>query len=492
MTAAPALPLASPARLRSQIGRVGWLLGAFAGSAAIVILTMRAVSRVAGLFPDAVPAHPYFLPAHAGLLYVVAPIAVLAACVFLLLPGVTLALALGGDARLGPLLLKGLALTFPLHTLAEWVVRTVHGGPMTPDGFLVAVAVDGTLALGLLAWRVRHGRQPEWPVQGSAFWRRLGWLALVPTVAVVGFLPDIFWQDLSADGWEAFEMGRSLASHVLPRFPTPSGTLGLGIGMVPMTYPVHWFGMIFGLAEPAPRLPCLMYLMLLYAALTALIELASPRVLRATEEGVLFLCVAVFAVALGFNASYSAYFADLASPGGLDILTAALLAGLIYFLWSAELSWFLLFAGLSYLARPTALLVLLLLGIAALGFGGRHRSQQLRYVALALGLSVLVMLGYELIFARLVGDGAHPGYDSQSVIERFRYLQFHDPARLLFAVLPGGLAPFAALLAFRRQDAMARSLALVTVGYLLVFLFPAFTNMHHFVPAMILPIAVAG
>ena len=65
-------------------------------AAALLLLLRPAASLVAGLYPAALPPHPYFVPEHAVLLYAALPLAVLSAVVLLLAPGVFAVLAAGG------------------------------------------------------------------------------------------------------------------------------------------------------------------------------------------------------------------------------------------------------------------------------------------------------------------------------------------------------------------------------------------------------------
>jgi hypothetical protein len=72
----------------------------------------------------------------------------------------------------------------------------------------------------------------------------------------------------------------------------------------------------------------------------------------------------------------------------------------------------------------------------------------------------------------------------------FAYLRLDDWRRLLFLVVPGGILPALSLALWRRQDAAARCLTLVTAGYFLLFYVQASISLHYFVPAMLFPIAV--
>jgi hypothetical protein len=81
-------------------------------------------------------------------------------------------------------------------------------------------------------------------------------------------------------------------------------------------------------------------------------------------------------------------------------------------------------------------------------------------------------------------------YDAGGILRYFSVVQFSDWRRMLFVVLPGGIVPALALLAWRSHDEVARALSLVTAAYFLFFFVQAHVALHHFVPAMVLPLAV--
>jgi hypothetical protein len=81
-------------------------------------------------------------------------------------------------------------------------------------------------------------------------------------------------------------------------------------------------------------------------------------------------------------------------------------------------------------------------------------------------------------------------YGLITLVDRFSHLQWSDWHRLAFLVLPCGILPAAALLAWSWQDKLARTLTLVTLGYFCFFYFQAYIALHHFVPAMLLPLVV--
>jgi len=441
--------------------------------------------RVAGLFPDSLPANPW-LAGHAALLYLGVPVVVSATMAALLAPGALLLLATGGEARAGLFVLKAFGASFGLRVLGHSLLQ-LWGPPASPFAafFSVELALDVPLAL-LAILRARQGAI-TWPFGTAADRRRLAYVLAIPAACAVALLPALFWQDLSDDGIEALESGWSLLDHVVPRFPTRFGMTSLREGMIATAYPVQWFVALLGPLEVAARLPMTWYLPALFAALLELIEFAGARMLRAAEELTLLAALAVFVVAMSFNSSYYPYAADIASPGAsFETLTVLCLAATVLFVWKGQISWLIGFSVLGFLTRPTELMVLAGLGLGVSLVGGEARSTLLRRVAWAMMACLVTWLLYEkLLLPHLAGPaGGGPP------LSRVRFLLFTDVKRLLYVAMPAGILPFVSLLWWRRQDSEARQITVVCASYFLFFYCQAFIAIHHFAPAMILPLVV--
>jgi hypothetical protein len=78
--------------------------------------------------------------------------------------------------------------------------------------------------------------------------------------------------------------------------------------------------------------------------------------------------------------------------------------------------------------------------------------------------------------------------DPDGAITRVRYLRFDDWSRLRYLVIPGGVVPVLAWTRWRRMDAWSREIAIVASGYFAFFYCMAFYALHHFAPAMLLPL----
>jgi hypothetical protein len=453
------------------------LAAAFAGSPLLI--------RVAGLFPDSLPANPW-LAGHATLLYLGVPVVVTATMAALLAPGALLLLAAGGEARTGIFVLKAFGASFGLRVLGHSIVE-LWGPPAAPFTAFFAVELALDVPLALFAFLRAHRGTITWPFGTAADRRRLAYVLAIPAVCALALLPALFWQDLSDDGIEALESGWSLLDHLVPRFPTQLGVTSLREGMIATAYPVHWFVALLGPLEVAARLPMAWYLPALFAALLELIEFAGTRTLRASEELTLLAALAGFVVAMSFNSSYYPYAADIASPGAsYETLTVLCLAATVLFVWNGQIAWLIGFSVLGFLTRPTELMVLAFLGLGITLVGGEARSTLLRRLAWAMVACLVTWLLYEkLLLPHLAGlaGGGPP-------LSRIRFLLFTDVRRLLYIAVPTGILPFLSLLWWHRQDREARQITVVCASYSLFFYSQAFVALHHFVPAMILPLVV--
>jgi len=233
----------------------------------------------------------------------------------------------------------------------------------------------------------------------------------------------------------------------------------------------------------------MLYLPVLFFVLLGLAEFGR-RQLGTVGESMVLLVLAAFVSTMAFSASYSPYGADMAAPTAFEALTMTCLAAAILALWQRQRGLLFGFVVVGYLARPTALLLVTLLAIAAVvTLAADVRRRVLRDTFLALLSCVGIFMLYEQWLIPNLTDGS-AGYLSTSIIDRFNYIRFADLRRFEWVMIPGGGLPFLSLFAFRRQDPFTRMLALVVVMYFLFFLPPAFVALHHFVPVMVLPAVV--
>lgn len=453
---------------------------AFTLSVAVAILLAAALS---GAVASLAEAYPVAAPMQRWVLF---PAFVLAASWALLGPGVLIAAGLR-PRPIAELVLLGFGASHVLLIGIGSVMKLVGATPFGRAELLIALGVAWAGAAVFFLRRERSGRARV-PHAGDAT-QLLALLGIAPLVALL-FFPEMLWQDLSADGMEAFEIGRSLEWTVLPRFPTGNGFLGLGIGMVTFSWSNHWWMSFVGPIEAAARLPLGLHTTVMAAALVALIQAGHDRQLRWPEWAALLLAVMSYVATMGFTASYDPYFADLSSPAAYESLTVALLGALLLLGWQRSWGWFALIALLGVLARPTTLLVVLAFAAAVALLDPARRRDAAIMAALGVAVFALAFLAYEQAAARLLTGEGVGGYGSPSIAGRFRYLVVPDLTRLAWLVLPAGIVPWLALGRWRSNDPFAKAVSVVVLLYAALFLPLAFTNLHQFAPAMVLPLAV--
>lgn len=456
------------------------------------VLLHGAPGRAAALHPLVDGTHRYFLLAHGGLVYFLVPLAVAGACGLFLGPGLLLALAWGRGTSVASWLLTALPISLLLVSLVAGAATAIRGGPVTGLGFgLVCLAL--LLATAVIAWwRVRRTPLP-WPLgdRVARFALTLG--ALLPLGLLLALAPKFLWESFNGDGAHAFESSRLLLRHALPFWPPSAGGIGSfpGINSMLFAFPNGWYLRLFGELEVSVRVPFLLYLTVLAAAVLAVVEQDGPPLSRSLVVAV-WLSLLAFALAMMYSATYDPYSADIALPATQDTLLVVSFLGWAHALLRREWAWLGLFTALTFTASPNGLL-LLGFGVLAAAVASRPHPWGTAVRAGALVLACLV--GAALVPRLLLALGAPlPGaeHGALGLLRHFAYLQFTDWTRVAMVVAAGGIVPALALFAGRRLDAGGRLLALSTAGLFLFFFVLAHSSLHHFVPAMVLPVAVAG
>jgi len=465
---------------RKHVVRTGAYLTALV---LFVALFTRVVPHVSQLYPGPLPDNPYFVPGHGLLLYLLLPLVVTATLSVIMAPGVLLALAFEDRISLAELTLKAFAISFAVLVASFSALHVVIS---TPSAFAFTVTIFVVLALAYAVWAygaLYGGGVADFPVERQ---RITAFGVLVLSVLLVS-IPVLFWQDINPDGLEGLSTGRSLSYHVLPRLP--NGNMpGLDLGMVTMAYPIHWMIVFFGHIEVAARLPVLLYLALIYAGVTALIERGSTRRLGPSEEATIVLTAGVFAVTMIFSDTYHPYSTDVASPANIDLLAVGGMLSTAYFFFEKNRRWTIAFAFLTHLTRPTGVMFLVLLGLASLIATRRDLRWRVVTLAAALVLCLVWTVTYEEVVAPLIGVPIEAG--TLTIARRLRFLRFDDVRRFLWVIVPAGILPAMSFFEYRALDESARVLLLVGVAYFLFFYILAFTALHHFAPVMVIPVVL--
>ncbi len=430
---------------------------------------------------------PRYLPWSAPLLlYVAAPIVTLSAFVFFLAPSLLASLAFArprGFAEWILLSLGGstcLSISFP--ALAQAVGAQSRGGKLAIWAGLSA------LAWCALAAQERWGDASPPPALVPRDRRRLGWSLSIVFAGVALLLPKLFWEDFNLDGLEAYEFGRSLERGVLPSWEMSRGVFGMYANFWTHAYPNHWFLTALGDGEWAIRLPFFLWLVGVLNALMVLIEHASTRALVAAEEAALVLGVACFATVMSFNATYEPFYSDIAEPSATDTLWMFLFLSTCAALWTRRRIVFFVFGLLTYGSSAGGLL---LLGLLTLGWALFARADRATILDAAVLVACCGAIGLiHRLISPVVFGHVNDQFSPFNLLRRFFPPTLTEFVRLNALLLPSGILPAVSLLWTRRGDAITRSLAFIAASYFGALYVQAWTNLHQFVPSMLLPLAV--
>ena len=449
--------------------------------------------------------HPYFVPTHAFLLYLRAPLTVLSGIVLCLSPGLLLALNRRSSSDVSRWLLCGFGLSLVLVSVVTAAVQALLGEPLRGEWFKGLLVACSLLALGFLRWRLNRGQPLERPLKDRYASATLLSTVLVPWLFLAALTPKFYWETFNPDGNQAFEVGRLLLWQPLPFWTSEAGFMANfpGVTSILFAFPTSWFIRLFGEFEAAARLPVVVYLIALYAAIVSLVNLGRSQRLRLPEHWLIWLALSIFLVVMAYSATYNPYSADLAEPATHDtILMVCFLGFLLEFLQKNRF-WMCFWISLTYLSWPIAPV---LIGLWLLAVVTLWRPCPWSLVGLSFGTLVTWVLAGKLVSPVLTFLG-HPapggeyawggGFESVftvyqigawlklSFLWQAAYLQ-----RLAFLIFPVGILPALALLAWRRHDLVARAVALTALGYFAFFYIQVFVSLHYFVPAMILPLVV--
>jgi len=444
---------------------------------------------VSGLYALGAASQPYFQVTHGLLLYLITPLVVVSSFLLYLSPGGILVLALG-KVRTVPewtILAFGssLLLSIFLGTAAKLLLRS----PLTSSILLFMWLGAAMLSMALLAFRSRRGGL-GWPVTGWPDVRRGLWMIGAAGACVAALLPKIFWENFNVDGIEAFEFGRSLSNHVLPYWEIQNGVFGFYHNFVLFAYPNHWFITLLGPFEAAARLPFILYLVVLFAALTLLIELGTSKALSWKEELALWLGLVLYTVVQTYNTNYEPFFADLAEMAATDTLFVLLFTSACYLLWTGRLLWFCAAALMTCLASPGGLLLFGALAIATFLAKPQGWRTHLKAVCGVILVWALVGVAYEIFYNQLYLGGVNNQFSAKNMLRRLYPPTVGEFVRFNALLFPSGLLPALSLFAIRRKDSFGWMIGVVTVVYFVTLYLQAWTALHQFTPIMILPLMV--
>lgn len=465
-----------------------WTWLALMAGAIPALADPSAIQRASDLHAAA-QVNPFFVAEHALLLYVWAPIVALSACVLFMTPGFLATRALGTPRSLHQWTLRALAASIGLVSVAAGSVQSLGGVSLQGRPFAWFVVGLSSLLAFVAARTGGPASMPWWP---HAWWARLRLvlsLVGVPFALLVVLTPKFYWEVFNGDGAHAFESTRLLLTQSLPFFAPEVGSEFPGLTSMLFAFPGSWFIRLFGENEAAARLPFVLYLPALYAALSEL-SVCGRETLSRAGHAVIWLSLTAYTLAMAFSATYSPYSADIALPATQDTLLVTCVLGAMIGFVERRPGWTATFAVLTYLSLPSGMLLLGMWMVAAALVWRPVPTSALAWwgatlIACVVGGAVATLV---IRVAGLPMPGSE--YGAGGLLRYFAFLQFTDLRRILYVALPGGLLPACSLLLWRRQDAVSRALTLTSTGYFLFFFIQANVSLHHFVPSMLLPIPV--
>ncbi|OGQ77591.1 MAG: hypothetical protein A3F90_06430 [Deltaproteobacteria bacterium RIFCSPLOWO2_12_FULL_60_19] len=420
-------------------------------------------------------------------------------------PGYLLMRALRIDLRNGASnALAAFTLSLIGLSLAWIAARAVAGGEagrasfyLTVGGFEAAVAAaawarnrDRSPSLSLSAWARKNGWEFLLPAAGILLMLALGCLLMPGKIAV---------ESLEGDATEIHGFAASLLRGAFPEWDLEVGVWGFYPTFMFVSYPVFFSLALGGISEAALRLPALLFLGVLILAMA---ELAGRG--RARKAGgapaVLLPLLATGYLSLQVGAYYSGYdpfHGDLASSPIVEWLVTALAISAVVFIRDEAPGLGAIAAFLAIVAFPSGLMLVGILGAAGFLVGSATERRALLKSAFVL---LLLVAGYSLFFllytsAKGTLEPAIEEWWSKYFAGRAGFTS-GSPARTLralswYVLLAGGLPVIGYGPALFSRDSMARWLALAGFLWVAFFLLSPVKNIHYFLPAALIPVAVA-
>lgn len=465
--------------------------GAAALAAAVIALALPAalgfglVERLAEQVARAAVESPYRAALADPAVSLGLPLIVLSATLLVLGPGLVWTAAFGRAGRTARWLVESFVVALALVSTVAACVDAL-GRPLVGPGF--AGACLALTALGALVLRTRA--RAGLPGLEPGALGRLLWILAPPALLVAVAAPKLLWEDFNGDGAHAFEAARLALRRPLPFWDAAHGPVANfpGLTSVLFLYPMSWFVRLFGENEAAARLIAAPFLALFVAATLWFAEGRTADRLRGWELAGLWLAVSVYALVMATSATYSPYNADVALPLTQDTLVVAAFVAFAAALLERSLGWAFVFAAASWLTAPNGPFLLLAFAPAAFLALRPRPWSTVAWTAAAVLACALGARGLTALLALLEQPTPGGEYAGESLASRFKFLLLTDWKRFLFVLLPCGLTACALPLRWPRLDARAKLCWWVAAASFGLFYVQAGVALHHFVPAMLLPL----
>ncbi|WP_157054277.1 hypothetical protein [Ruegeria sp. 6PALISEP08] len=431
-------------------------------------------------------ASPYFIASEVLFLYIWVPLAVMSASALFVAPGLLLALGIAtpGD-RFEHWLLKGFTFSLFGVPAAAAAVQAISGIPTTGVAFTFLSVLLCLPGIGLISARsnpdIFQGR--GWDVAG---------MILLPLAVLILMSPKFYWEALNDDGAHSFLNAMLFVTRGLPFWPPESGAIGdyPTPKMVTETFLQTGFMRFFGPYEVSIRLAYLPGLSILFGVMLGFVRTPDRRTDARSVLG-LGAALLLFSFVMAFNPSYNPYFADIALPMTREPMILLGVLGYILFFTEQRFGWMAVVSTLALLAAPNGIL---LIGFFLISYFLLTRPLPFRQVIvggmIAVGVVILASL-LEMVLRSSGLTSVSSEFNTGSILRRLRFVTIFDTGRFLFWLLPCGILPGLALLAWRWQDKLSKALTLTVIAYVLFFYVQAYRILpHHFAPAAVIPLII--
>lgn len=454
--------------------------------AALVAAGTDVSARLDGMVALSRGAFPYFVAAYGAFLYLWVPLVAVAAGMLFLAPGLLLTSpGRGSEERFDLWLAKGLTISlFAVPALAA-AAQAVTGMTITGVPYVALVLL---LCLPGLLRVASRGIAPVLAGRGWDLAVAVG----LPFLVVVLLSPKFYWENLNDDGAHSFLNTILFITRGLPFWPPGESSITGYPSATMMTEGLLQTGIVrfFGPFESSLRFAFLPGIAVLSAVILGFLRDEDGRTQAVVALGVAAQLL-LFSFVMAFNPSYSPYFADIALPMTREPLILIGFLAAVGFLMQGRLVWMAMVSALGLLSAPNGLLLILFFLVPYLLLTrpmpwGRAISTAALSVAVVAAATVAMQGLDALGLTQKSGE-----FGAEGILPRLRFVTLDDPQRMLFWLLPAGILPGLALLAWPWQDRLSRILTLTTAIYVLFFYVQAYRILpHHFAPAAILPVIV--
>jgi hypothetical protein len=387
-----------------------------------------------------------------------------------------------------------------------WIVAQASTPGVAHRGclYLTVAALDAAALVAGAALSPGAPALPRLPARGAG---RGGAELLVPAAGIVLmlaagwlFMPGkVSIESLDEGATQVRGLGASLAYSALPEWDLGTGKWGFYPTSLFVAYPVYFSRALLGDTEAAVRIPALLFLGMMVLVTSDLSARGRTR-LSAGSLNVLIPMLIVGYLSLQTGAYYAGHHpwhGDLGSAPLDEWVVTALAMGAFLLVRDGSPGVAAIAGLLSILAFPSGLPMIVLIGVTGLVAGHFEERRVLWRWGLALVALLLICAGMLLVYT--VNTGTLHAMVTEWMARCFRggaRFGVESPARVFralgwFMLMCGGLPFLAPVLTPLRHDRTTRWLALLGVAWVAFFALSPDKSAHYFLPAALLPMAVA-